>query len=231
MVFITIEIWLFLIIVYLFLFVYFFLMKKTKKYRTKIVFSIVAALIVLVVLFCFLFCKNDLVMCDAVNQYLASADFKWAGQEVKKGDDVVVDYIGRLKDGTVFDTSIESVAKWCDKYSEGRDYSQWLWFVVWAGQMIAGFDRGVEWMKIGQTKTVEIAAADAYGEWDESKLMSVEKNQLQLPDQYKEGDILYAPNGQAIKIHKVTEKEVQLDTNHELAGKVLIFDITVKEIK
>jgi FKBP-type peptidyl-prolyl cis-trans isomerase 2 len=41
-------------------------------------------------------------------------------------------------------------------------------------------------MKVGQTKTIEIPAADAYGEWDESKLMSVKKNQLQLPDQYKE---------------------------------------------
>jgi FKBP-type peptidyl-prolyl cis-trans isomerase 2 len=42
---------------------------------------------------------------------------------------------------------------------------------------------------------------------------------------------LYAPNGQFVRVHKVTEKEVYLDTNHELAGKSLIFDITIKEIK
>jgi FKBP-type peptidyl-prolyl cis-trans isomerase 2 len=30
---------------------------------------------------------------------------------------------------------------------------------------------------------------------------------------------------------KVTDNDVTLDTNHDLAGKDLIFDITVKEIK
>lgn len=86
-------------------------------------------------------------------------------------------------------------------------------------------------MKIWQTKTIEIAAVDAYGKWDESKIMVVEKTKLDLPWQYKEWDILYAPNGQVIKIHKVTENEIYLDTNHDLAGKPLIFDITIKEIK
>jgi len=97
--------------------------------------------------------------------------------------------------------------------------------------MIPGFDRAVEWMKVWQTKTVEISPSDAYWEIDESLLISVKKSQLQLPDQYKEWDVLYAPNGQSIKIHKVTKNEITLDTNHELAGKTLIFDITIKEIK
>lgn len=206
-------------------------MKKTKKHSIKVMLLLIAVGVVVVIWFCFLFCKNDMVMCDSVKEYLAAANFEWAWQSVKKWDEVIVDYIGRLKDGTVFDTSVESVAKWCNKYNESRDYDQWLWFLVGAWQMIAGFDRGVEWMKIWQTKTIEIAASDAYGEWDESKIMSVNKSQLQLPDQYKEWDVLYAPNWQAIKIYKVTDTEVQLDTNHELAGKVLIFDITVKEIK
>jgi FKBP-type peptidyl-prolyl cis-trans isomerase 2 len=170
-------------------------------------------------------------MCDAVQNYLSTADFQWVGQEVKKWDEIVVDYIGRLEDGSVFDTNVESVARWCENYNEQRNYEEWLAFVVGAGQMIWWFDRGVEWMKIWQTKTIEIAAVDAYGKWDESKIMVVEKTKLDLPWQYKEWDILYAPNGQVIKIHKVTENEIYLDTNHDLAGKPLIFDITIKEIK
>jgi FKBP-type peptidyl-prolyl cis-trans isomerase 2 len=61
--------------------------------------------------------------------------------------------------------------------------------------------------------------------------MIVEKTKLNLPGQYDEGDILHAPTGQTVKIVKVTDTEVHLDTNHELAGKVLIFDITIKQIK
>lgn len=206
-------------------------MKKINKSNTKAIISFAVVGIVLVVVWCVLFCKKDVIMCDSVKDYLSSADFEWAWQQVKKGDNIVVDYVWRLKDGSVFDTSVESVAKWCEKYNESRNYDEWLWFVVWAWQMIAWFDRGVEWMKVGQTKTVEIPAIEAYGEWEESKLMTVSKLQLQLPEQYKEWDFLYSPDWQAVKIYKVTDTEVQLDTNHELAWKILIFDITVKEIK
>ncbi len=199
--------------------------KISKKHWILIVF------ILFIVILCVLFYKKDYTMCDAVKVYLKNADFEWIWPQVRKGDEIVVDYIGRLKDGNVFDTSIESIAKWCNKYNEHRDYSQWLWFIVWAWQMIAWFDRAVEWMNVGQTKTIEIDHTDAYGDWDEAKLMSVEKSKLDLPWQYKEWDVLYAPNWQAIRIHKVTDKEIFLDTNHELAGKTLIFDITIKEIK
>lgn len=206
-------------------------MKKTRKYSPKILILFVGAGMILLVAICILFCKKEINMCDSVQDYLSTADFQWVGQEVKKWDEIIVDYIGRLHDWSVFDTSIESVAKWCDKYNEQRNYNDWLSFVVGAGQMIWWFDRWVEWMKIWQTKTIEIAAADAYGEWDESKVMVVEKSKLSLPWQYKEWNVLYAPNGQFVRVHKVTEKEVYLDTNHELAGKSLIFDITIKEIK
>jgi FKBP-type peptidyl-prolyl cis-trans isomerase 2 len=36
---------------------------------------------------------------------------------------------------------------------------------------------------------------------------------------------------QTFTVHEVDEKSISLDTNHELAGKDLIFDITLIEIK
>ena len=175
--------------------------------------------------------KQDSNMCDAVKEYLANADFEWKWQQVQKWDSIVVDYIGRLADGTVFDTSVESVARWCGKYNEARNYNEWLAFEVWAWQMIAWFDKGVQWMKIWQTRTIEIAAADAYGERDESLVIEVNKSDLDNPSQYEEWMVLYTPYGQAVKVHKVTKDKIYIDTNHELAGKNLIFDITIKEIK
>jgi len=207
-------------------------MKKAKKINTKLLFLWVWVLVIVLVVLCILFCKQEQTMCEVtVDEYLASADFEGAGQEVQKGNDIVVDYVWRLADGTVFDTSVKSVAKWCGKYTEWRNYDDWLAFTVWAGQMIAWFDRAVEWMKVWQTKTIEIPAVDAYGEYDDTKLITVEKSKLNLPGQYKVWDILHAPTGQSVKIVKVTDDEVTLDTNHELAGKALIFDITIKEIK
>ena len=170
-------------------------------------------------------------MCDAVKEYLANADFEWKWQSVQKWDNIVVDYIGRLADGTVFDTSVESVARWCGKYSEGRNYDEWLSFKVWAGQMIAGFDKGVEWMKIWQTRTIEIVAEEAYWERDESLVVEVDKSDLQNAEQYEVWQTLYTPYGQAVKVYKITKDKIYIDANHELAGKNLIFDITIKEIK
>jgi hypothetical protein len=100
---------------------------------------------------------------EAIQNYLSTADLQGAGETtIQATDAVVVDYIGRLEDGSVFDTSIESVAKACGTYSEGRNYNEGLTFTAGAGQMIPGFDAAVIGMKVGQTKTVNIPAAQAY---------------------------------------------------------------------
>jgi len=143
---------------------------------------------------------------------------------------VTVHYIGRLDDETVFDTSVEEIAKACGKYMSGRNYNEGLAFEVGAGQMIAGFDKGVEGMTIGQTKTIHIEAKDAYGEWSEANLIKVPRAQIPNADQLEKGMKVYASNGQPFTVYEVTDKEITLDANHELAGKKLIFDITVQSI-
>jgi len=150
---------------------------------------------------------------------------------VETGNTITVDYIGKLQDGTVFDTSIESIAKEHGKYSTGRNYEEWLTFVAGAGQMIAGFDQGVIWMKIGETKTVTIKAKDAYGEREESKLITMPKKDIPDVDQYQVGMQVMSSYGQTFKIHEIKKDEIVFDANHELAGKTLIFDITVKSVQ
>lgn len=176
--------------------------------------------------------KKDIGMCgEAIKIYLEKADMVGAGQTAKKWDTVVVDYIGRLNESEIFDTSIESIAKDCEKYTEGRDYNSWLEFLLWAGQMIPGFDTAVEWMKIGQTKTISIGAADAYGERDESKVVKLPKESIGNAENYKKGDKIVAWNGMSFVVYDATDSDLFIDTNHELAWKTLIFDITLNNIR
>jgi peptidylprolyl isomerase len=172
-------------------------------------------------------------MCaNAIKDHLAKADFTGkGGTKVAKGHKVTVHYIGRLDEENVFDTSIEEIAKACGKYSTGRNYNEGLAFEVGAGQMIPGFDKGVEDMVVGQTKTVHIEAKDAYGERDEKNLVKVPREQIPNSDQLEKGMKLMSSYGQSFTIYDLNDKEVTLDGNHELAGKTLIFDITVTEIK
>ena len=167
----------------------------------------------------------------AVEQYLAATkEYKTdSAKKVAKNAAIVVDYVGRLADGTVFDTSVESVAKACGLYTPQRNYSEWLAFTAWAGQMIPGFDAGVLAMAVNETKTITIPSKDAYG--TETVSYGIE-NLPTKPDgsSYKAGESIMTVNG-AIKIEAINDKEFTIKNSHPLAGKDLIFDITIKSIK
>ena len=110
----------------------------------------------------------------AIKDYLTQAnqDIK-ADQVVASGATITVDYIGRLNDKEVFDTSVKSVAEAAGTYSPQRNYDEGLSFTVGAGQMIKGFDEAVVGMKVGETKTVHIPAEKAYGKRDENLILRV----------------------------------------------------------
>ncbi len=152
-----------------------------------------------------------------------------AGETVKAGDTVHVDYVGKLENGTVFDTSIEEVAVEAGIYIEGRDYSP-LTFEAGAGQMIKGFDEGVIGMEVGEEKTLTIPPEDAYGEYDEANIQAVLLEDLGLPEPPVEGQKLMTMYGTRVTVLSVNETHATIDFNHELAGKTLIFDITLVSI-
>ncbi len=88
---------------------------------------------------------------------------------VKEGDLVKVDYTGKLKDGSIFDSSKEELAKASEFYDESRDYEP-LEFKVGEGELIQGFEEGVKGMEVGEKKEVEIPPEKAYGEEGEHPL-------------------------------------------------------------
>jgi len=158
-----------------------------------------------------------------------TGDSNMAGT-VKKGDKIAVDYVGTLEDGTLFDTSVEAEAKKAGM--PARPSYAPLEFTVGAGQMIAGFDAGVVGMALNETKTAKIAAKNAYGEWSEDAVQALPTKQLaeMLNATPKVGMQLYTQNGASGKIVSTDANITKIDFNHELAGKTLIFKITVRKI-
>lgn len=177
--------------------------------------------------------KTELTSCEqSVQDYLATTNKDVSDKIVaKKGDNVAVKYVGRFEDGNVFDTNVESVAKACGKYQTGRNYDDTLDFQIGAGQMIKGFDAAVEWMKQGETVTVTLKPEDAYGKRDEKLIVKVKKSDMQNADQYKKGQMLQDPYGRTFKIVDVDDENITIDANSEMAGKTLIFDITLEKVK
>ncbi len=150
--------------------------------------------------------------------------------EVQVGDTIGVNYVWALQeDKSVFDTSLEDVAKANDIHNPQRPYEP-LTFTVWAKQMIPGFDKGVVWMKTGETKEIKIPAAEWYGERTDEAIQEIPMQVFTdagtdpvIWEQYNFG---IAPG----TVLEIWEETVKLDFNHFLAGKDLMFEVTIEEI-
>ncbi len=141
-----------------------------------------------------------------------------AEETVKTGDKVKVEYEGKLENGDVFDST--------EKHG-----GEPLEFKVSGGQMIPGFDKAVEGMKIGEEKTVTLKPSQAYGEHKPELVRLIPKDHLPKERELKAGMVLgmQMPNGinLEVRVVKVTEKGAEVDMNHPLAGKTLVFKIKV----
>ncbi|MCK5847288.1 MAG: peptidylprolyl isomerase [Bacteroidales bacterium] len=135
------------------------------------------------------------------------------------GDTVKVHYTGQFENGKVFDTTV------------GNDP---ILFTIGDEMMIAGFEEAVLSMKEGDKKTVKIKACDAYGDYDKDLLMEVGKKDFLGSKDVKEGDTVQAPTEDGVltfKIHKINDTTIILDANSHLAGKDVIFDIEILEVR
>lgn len=153
------------------------------------------------------------------------------GKSVATGDTVGVDYIGKTEDGKIFDTSLEQVAKDNALYSPQRAYAP-LEFTVGSGQMIPGFEAAVMGMKVGEEKTVSLEPKDAYGEVREDLIVAVSGAQFAQAGIVPEVGATYqTAQGIPATVKSISGETVIMDYNSPLAGKVLIFTITLKNIK
>lgn len=139
--------------------------------------------------------------------------------QAKNNDNVKVHYTGKLKDGTVFDSS--------------KDRSP-LQFQLGQGQIIPGFEQAVMGMSPGETKTVNIPSNQAYGPRLEDLIQEVPRQQLPTDMEFNVGQRLQLGQEKEypmiVEVTDVTEASITLDANHPLAGKDLLFDIELLEI-
>ena len=127
------------------------------------------------------------------------------------GDIVEVHYVGTLDDGSQFDSS--------------RDRGTPFSFTVGTGQVISGFDVAVRGAQVGETNTVRMEVADAYGEWTEEAVLELPYDSTQ--GELVAGDSVTLSNGQPAEVLEVSAATVKLDANHPLAGEALTFEIEI----
>ncbi len=105
-----------------------------------------------------------------------------------------------------------------------------LEFIIGKGQIIPGLENALVGMAQGESGDIMVAAADAYGDLNPEAVQTLPIEQFDGVD-LVEGMTLFGQGegGQQVQVTVTSfdDKEVNIDFNHPLAGKDLMFSVTV----
>lgn len=137
---------------------------------------------------------------------------------VEKDRVVSIDYTLRDNNGNLIDSS------------EGSDPLEYL---HGNGNIIPGLEKELAGKKAGDKLICSIAAADAYGERDDSLIFKVNKSEFEGAD--VEVGMQFEAHGedgaQIVTVVGIEGDEVTIDANHPLAGETLNFDVKVVDVR
>ena len=139
--------------------------------------------------------------------------------QAKEGDKVKVHYKGSFKDGKVFDSS------------EGKDP---LEFTIGKKMVVRGFENAIVGMAAGEKKKISIQPKEAYGEFREDLVATIDRSEIPDDINPEVGMMLQVSpkpgRPTAVAVTELNEKTLTLDGNHPLAGKELTFDLNLVSI-
>lgn len=147
-----------------------------------------------------------------------------AMEKVKKNDFIELEFIGKVKNGEVFDTNISEEAKKIGLKIDDKP------FILCIGQemVIKGLDKSLNGKEIGKTSSVDLLPSEAFQERKSSLVrlipLSVFTQQKILP---KQGMTLALDN-MLVKIVSVSGGRVLVDFNNPLSGKIVSYEFTIK---
>ncbi|MBS3091955.1 peptidylprolyl isomerase [Candidatus Pacearchaeota archaeon] len=145
-------------------------------------------------------------------------------EKIQKKDFIELEFIGKTKEGEVFDTNISEEAKKIGLEIENKP------FIVCIGQkmVLQGLDNALEDKEVNKKYSVELQPKEAFGERNSSliKLMPIKLFKEKQMNVYP-GLTLSFDNTIA-KVISVSGGRVLVDFNNPVAGKIVIYEFTIK---
>ncbi|MGB5987693.1 MAG: FKBP-type peptidyl-prolyl cis-trans isomerase [Desulfobacterales bacterium] len=106
-----------------------------------------------------------------------------------------------------------------------------LEFTLGKGKLIKKLEQGIVGMEVGESRTIEIPAEEGYGRRDESRVITVKKEELPTQQDIAVGRTVQymGESGGMVNmiIVQVHDDAVTLDANHPFAGKDLVFEVVL----
>jgi peptidylprolyl isomerase len=149
---------------------------------------------------------------------------------LEKGDFILINYNAKVKEtNEVFDTTLEETAKQEHLHKEGEIYEPKL-VVIGENWVLKALDENLTTMKPNKPQTVEIPPDKAFGPRDPEKIKRVPLKQLLAKDVHNPTiGMRINYNGKMATIRSLGAGRVLLDFNPPLAGRTLIYDVTVNK--
>ncbi|MCX6061381.1 MAG: peptidylprolyl isomerase [Campylobacterales bacterium] len=109
-----------------------------------------------------------------------------------------------------------------------------LVFMFGKGQIIPGLENGIAHMSMGEKGDVMVKAVDAYGDYNEDAQQELPREQFAGID-LNPGMTLYGQGEDGgtvqVTVKEVKDDNVIIDFNHPLAGKDLMFSVTINVVR
>lgn len=159
----------------------------------------------------------------------------------KKGDKVVINYVGTLEDGSIFDTTFED-SSCCDHEHEGGCEDEGCGCETGPMELTIGnedffpqIEEALVGMAPGEKKTIVIPAEDAFGEYDEDEVFAISREQLMgdiVPEVGMELELTGEDDEPVeVTVVEVNDDSIVVDANHPLAGEDITYEIELVEIR
>jgi len=161
----------------------------------------------------------------------AEAEEPEAAEEdvIARGDFILVELTGRAEEtGEVFDTTDEETARSEGVYSEDRVYGPKL-VVVGEGWVLKGLDERLEGLKLEETAEVEIPPDEAFGERNPENVRMMPYRVLRSKGINPAIGAQIEVDGRSATVRSIGAGRVQLDYNHPLAGRQIVYEVRTTE--
>lgn len=142
---------------------------------------------------------------------------------------VRLNYTGKVKEtGDVFDTTYEEVAEEAGIKNPEKDYHPMV-LAVGSSQLMPKLHEEIQKLNIGDKKTVEVAAEDAFGKRDPSKIQLIPMKEFKKQNIKPFVGMPLSLEGNHGIVRTVDGGRVRVDFNHELAGKDIVYELEIVE--
>lgn len=157
--------------------------------------------------------------------------------QVKIGSKVIINFVGRLEDGTIFDSTLGNIdadEENCPDEEHGVEIGP-VELVVGQNEFFPKIEEALIGMKVGESTTVAIPAEEAFGTYDDGNVFTIGLDQI--PDDFipSVGQDLEltaedSDESEIVTVLAVTDTEITFDANHPFSGQDLIYDIELVKI-